>query len=252
MIIITTAQHKGGVGKTTSTLCIGQSLAMLGYRTLLVDTDPQHNLSSTFPDVEARHLGDVLQGQKTLAQVIQQVGGNLWLAPSHTSLGNLERSISGDVTHPFFLRKHLATVAGGYDFALIDTPPSLGPMTVMALVASRYVLAPMRPDSFSFAGFYKLLDMMDLVNENYNPALELKGAFLTQYHPSYRGRVYADFAEALTQNPRVASSLMQTSIRTGIKVVEAHALQEQLMTYAADSNPAQDYLALTKELLASL
>lgn len=249
MKIIAIAQHKGGVGKTTSALGIGHSLVLLGHRVLLVDCDPQSNLSSTFPDLQANNLCMVLRGEATLTDVVQPIGERLSLIASRPELSPLERMIGADATHPNLLRRQLAALRPHFDYMVLDTPPSMGPMTVMSMVAADYVVAPMRPDPFAFAGFYKLLDMLDAVRDNFNPALELKGVFLTQYHPNYRGQVYHDFAAELAQQARVQGLLMNTSIRINAKLVEAVALKIGIHTHAPESNSAQDYLALTRELL---
>lgn len=249
MKVIAIAQHKGGVGKTTSALGIGHSLVLLGRRVLLVDCDPQSNLSSTFSDLQANNLCMVLRGEATLADVVQPIGEGLSLIASRPELSPLERMIGADATHPNLLRRQLAALRPHFDYMVLDTPPSMGPMTVMSMVAADYVVAPMRPDPFAFAGFYKLLDMLDAVRDNFNPALELKGVFLTQYHPNYRGQVYHDFAAELAQQTRVQGLLMNTSIRINAKLVEAVALKIGIHAHAPESNSAQDYLALTRELL---
>src|SRR5205823_14629264 len=139
---------------------------------------------------------------------------------SRAGLTPLERMSGADATHPNLLRRQLAGLQAQFDYIVIDTPPSMGPMTVMSMTAAHYVLAPMRPDPFAFAGFYKLLDMLEAVRDNFNQTLELKGVFLTQYHPSYRGQVYHDFAAELAQQPRVKGLLTDTSIRINAKLVE--------------------------------
>jgi chromosome partitioning protein len=252
MKVIVIAQHKGGVGKTTSALGIGHSLVLLGKRVLLLDCDPQSNLSSSFADLKPANLCMVLRGEASLSDVVQPVGERLSLVAARPELSPLERMIGADATHPNLLRRQLAPLRAQFDYLLIDTPPSMGPMTVMSLTAADYVIAPMRPDPFAFAGFYKLLDMVDAVRDNFNAALELKGLFLTQYHPNYRGQVYHDFAAELARQPRVQGLLTNTSIRINAKLVEAVALKTSIHAHAPDSNSAQDYLALTRELLTRL
>ncbi len=252
MKVIAIAQHKGGVGKTTSALGIGHSLVLLGHRVLLLDCDPQSNLSSTFANLQPANLCMVLRGEATLADVVQPVTDRLSLIASRPELSPLERMVGADATHPNLLRRQLAGLREAYDYVVIDTPPSMGPMTVMSLAAANYVLAPMRPDPFAFSGFYKLLDMLDAVRENFNADLELKGVFLTQYHPSYRGQVYHDFAAELARQPRVQGLLTKTSVRINAKLVEAVALKMSIHAHAPDSNSAQDYLALTQELLTRI
>jgi len=252
MKVIAVAQHKGGVGKTTSVLGIGHSLVLLGHRVLLLDCDPQSNLTSTFAHLQPANLCMVLRGEATLAEVVQPVGTGLSLIASRPELSPLERMIGADATHPNLLRRQLAPLQADYDYLLIDTPPAMGPMTVMSLVAAHYVVAPMRPDPFAFAGFYKLLDMLDAVRDNFNPVLALTAVFLTQYHPSYRGQVYHDFATELGRQPRVQGLLTNTCIRINAKLVEAAALKVGIHAHAPNSASAKDYLALTKEILTRL
>jgi len=252
MKVIAVAQHKGGVGKTTSALGIGHSLVLLGHRVLLLDCDPQSNLTSTFANLQPANLCMVLRGEATLAEVVQPVGPRLSLIAARPELSPLERMVGADATHPNLLRRQLAPLQADYDYLIIDTPPAMGPMTVMSLVAAHYVVAPMRPDPFAFSGFYKLLDMLDAVRDNFNPVLTLTAVFLTQYHSSYRGQVYHDFATELSRQPRVQGLLTSTSIRTNAKLVEAVALKVGIHAHAPDSNSAKDYLALTEEILTRL
>ncbi|UOG77618.1 ParA family protein (plasmid) [Hymenobacter tibetensis] len=252
MRILTFANHKGGVGKTTSTLAVAQQLAHRGHRVLLLDCDPQHNLTMSFPVQVVSHLGHVIQGEKTLRQILLKVGPNLALAPAALELTQLEKVLGQQPAYQFFLRDQLEDVAAEFDYCLIDTPPALTSLTYGALVASDAVFIPTQPEFFGYEGLNTLLEAVRVMAKNFNQKLKVGGLFLTKYSPSYRFGMHHDVVEVMRDNPVMAPLLMATSIRQNGKLAEAQIEKQDLYSYAPESAGAQDYEELTTEMLARL
>ena len=255
MKIITVANRKGGVGKTTSVWAIGHALAHQGYRVLFLDCDPQCNLSMALPEVPAnQHLGLSIRDGRPLADVIAPIGPNLFLAQATSELTSVEKMLGTNIDYPFALRAALATLpAQAYDFVLFDTSPSPhSPLTVAAMVASDTVLIPVHPAYFAYEGLASLLDVVDRIQRNYNERLRVGGLFFTSYAPSYRGRLHKEFVEVIADHPEMGHLLMQQTIRKNGIVEEAQLQRESLYSYAPASNACIDYEALTSEILVRL
>ncbi|MGI4869907.1 MAG: ParA family protein [Janthinobacterium lividum] len=253
MHVITFTNHKGGVGKTTSTLNVGQSLAQRGQRVLLLDCDAQCNLTMSFPSVEgAGHLGQVLQNEKTLAEVLHPVATNLWLVNATPHLHYLEKLIATQLGYEMLLREALEPLADQFDFCLLDTPPSLSALTYAALVASQRLFIPSQPEYYGFEGLTTLLDACARVKKHFNPGLRVGGIFFTKYSPSYRRKLHHDIVRLMKENEVLGQLVMQTSIRENVALAEAQIQQESIYAWAPDSNGAQDYAQLTTEILTLL
>ena len=252
MRIITFANHKGGVGKTTSTLTVGQELARRGQRVLFLDCDPQHNLTMSFAVDVATHLGTVIRGERTLKQIIVEVGEGMSLAGSARELTQLEKILGQQPTYQFFLRDQLEGVAVDYDYVLIDTPPALTSLTYAALVASDAVFIPVQPEFYGYEGLTMLLDACAIMGKNFNPRLKIGGLFLTKYSASYRFSLHHDVVAIMRDNAVIGPLLMNTSIRQNGKLSEAQIEKQNLFAYAPTSNGAEDYRNLTTEILARL
>ena len=252
MRVITFANHKGGVGKTTSTLTVGQELARRGQRVLFLDCDPQHNLTMSFAAKAATHLGTVIRGERTLKQIIVGVGEGMGLAGSARELTQLEKILGQQPTYQFFLRDQLEEVAADYDYVLIDTPPALTSLTYAALVASDAVFIPVQPEFYGYEGLTTLLDACAIMGKNFNPRLKVGGLFLTKYSASYRLSLHHDVVAIMRDNAVTGPLLMTTSIRQNGKLSEAQIEKQNLFTYAPSSNGVEDYRNLTTEILARL
>ncbi|OUJ67761.1 ParA family protein [Hymenobacter crusticola] len=252
MRILTFANHKGGVGKTTSTLNVGQQLAQRGHRVLFLDCDPQHNLTMSFPTAVPNHLGHVIRGDQTLKQVITQVGDKQGLVGSALELTQMEKILGQQPAYQFFLRDALEEVDGLFDYVLIDTPPALTSLTYAALVASEAVFIPVQPEYYGFEGLNTLLEACKVMSKNFNPRLKVKGLFLTRYSPSYRLTLHHDVVATMQENPVLRPLLMTTSIRQNGKLSEAQIEKQNLYEYAPTSHGAHDYDQLTTEILARL
>ena len=259
--VIVVANHKGGVGKTTSAVCLAHTLADLGHATLLIDCDPQNNTSQCFP-TQAQAVADdmtlcaVLKGEVPNSSAMQCVRENLYLLGSTPELSRLEKVLGAEDTHPFWLAEQLSDplIQAGIAYVVIDTPPSVNAMTVTALGAATDLFIPMRPEPFAFSGMEKLLATVARVQKHFNPRLRLKGVFLTRYATTYRGTVFADFTQALKELPGLTGQLMQTTIRENVRLVETQAdtIRESIHTWAPGSNGSEDYKALTAEILTRI
>lgn len=253
MQTISFANHKGGVGKTTSTLAVAQYLASQGRQVLLLDCDAQCNLTMSFPRAsdKDKHIGHLLTGQSSLDQVVRPVGEGLYLVPSMPRLHDLERELAGQPGSDFVLREVLEPVEG-IDYCLIDTPPNLFTLTHAALAASNAVFIPTQPEYYSFEGLATLLETCTKIQKRVNPQLVLGGVFFTKYSPTYRKKLHHDMVEVMQQHPELGKLLMRTSIRENVSLAEAQIQKESVYSYSPNSNGARDYAALTTEILSRL
>ncbi|HIF32663.1 MAG: AAA family ATPase [Pirellulaceae bacterium] len=260
MRTIAVINQKGGVGKTTTTVNLSAALAESGYRVCLVDLDPQAHASL--------HLGfdlaeedpsiyDVLTGEATLADVRHRVNGQLWLVPSHLDLAAAEIELAGEVGREVILRDKMAEDDGNFDFVIVDCPPSLGVLTVNALTAVREVFLPLQPHFLALHGLSKLLRTVEIVEQRLNPGLRLSGVILCLYDSGTRlaAEVSADVDAFFEQRAQVSDAWAQahifsTRIRRNIRLAEAPSFGQSIFEYAPQSNGAQDYRALTDELIA--
>ncbi|TGE13816.1 ParA family protein [Hymenobacter elongatus] len=252
MRILTFANHKGGVGKTTSTLAVAQQLAHRGHRVLLVDCDPQHNLTMSFASTPVFHLGHVIRQDKTLREILTPVGEGVTLAGSALELTQLEKVLGQQPAYQFFLRTALADVQDHFDYCLIDTPPALTSLTYGALVASEAVFIPIQPEYYGYEGLNTLLEACRVMAAHFNPKLKVGGLFLTKYSPAYRLAMHHDVVEIMRENPVIGPLMMETNIRQNGKLAEAQIEKQDLYAYAPNSPGAQDYGRLTTEILARL
>jgi len=252
VVTLVLANHKGGVGKTTSVLNIGDALVARGHSVLLIDGDQQGNLSQSFAYAAParRTLSAVLRGGVQLAEAIQEIRPNLYLLPAGTELNEAVNERAKQPGAELALRKLLAPFR--IDFTLIDTPGSLGKFTDMALAAASAVFIPLHPDNYGVSGLVKLILRCRLMEENVNPGLRVAGMFLTQYHPNDRRLILRKNIEDMRHNPILEPLLMHRTIRDNVAVKEAQSARQSLFTYAPECAAAVDYQLLTAELLTRL
>lgn len=252
MKIITFANHKGGVGKTTSTLNVGYSLAAAGHRVLLIDCDAQRNLTRSFMLAEPHlDLGAVVAGKSKLEDIVLPTGQlNLSLAAASRELQFLEQVLTQQFGYEHLLRNELAPLANVYDFVLIDTPPRLAALTYAALVASDRVFIPVQPEFYGFEGLGDLLQACQRVTINFNPKLAVGGIFFTKWSEQYRRRLHKEVVDLITQeHPGLT---LTTTIRDNVAIAEAQAQKQGLHEWSPSSNGAEDYENLTTEILSRL
>jgi len=246
--VIAFANQKGGVAKTTTTLNLGVALSEKGHRVLLVDLDPQGNLSMSQglnPDEIERSMFDVLVHKIPIQDVIEQ--REVALAVSSIDLAGAELSLSSMIGRERALEKALAPVRDDYDFILIDTPPSLGLLTINALVAADGVIVPVQCEYLSLRGLVQLENTLTMIRENLNPNVEIVGILPTMFD---RRLLHSKEAvEILKEN--FGHLVLNTKIRKTVRYAEAPVKGESVLRYDPNSEAAEMYRDLAKEVLRS-
>lgn len=243
--IITIAQNKGGVGKSTTAANLGAGLARQGKKVLMIDMDAQANLSACFNVSGDPHVGHLLKGEATFNDVVSRVADNLDLIPSVKNLLEFEEAISGRMRREEVLKKALKGNVGYYDFVLIDTPPHLGLLTNNALYASDYYIMPMQSEFFSYDGIDTLIGHCNNIAED--TGLQLGGIVLTRYNEKKKGLAFQAIANAIKSDPDYKT--FTSYIRENSKLYEAQLKHKDIFTYDEQSNGAMDYEQLTLEVI---
>ncbi len=242
--IITISNHKGGVGKTTSAINIGAGLVSMGRKVLLIDLDPQANLSQSlgYRDQELTIYG-ALKGEQAVKPI--EVLPGLDLVPSTLDLSGAEIELSSEAGREFILKELLEPLRASYDYIIIDSPPSLGLLTINAFTASNEVLIPLQSQYLALQGLTKLLEVIEKIQKRLNKGLKVGGVFITQYDG--RKVLHRDVVE--TMRTHLKGQLLKTIIRDNIALAEAPAVGQDIFRYNAKSYGAEDYLALCKEVI---
>lgn len=243
--VIAVANHKGGVGKTTSVACIGAGLARHGKRTLLIDLDAQQNLTfSLMGDKETESsVYDSLTTGTPLPVV--EIRENLDLVPSSLELARAETDLSSKMMREAQLKNRIAEIAGDYDYIFLDCPPSLGIITTNALVAATELYIPLTAEALPLKGLTMLDEVVEEIRQAINPRLELGGVFITRYN---NRKLNKDVVEAISS--RYGSKVFSTKIRENIALAEMPVTGMSIYEYDPNSNGATDYEALTEEILS--
>jgi chromosome partitioning protein len=244
--VISFANQKGGVAKTTTTLNLGVAFAEQDLRVLLVDLDPQGNLTMSQgmnPDTIERSMFDVLVHRLPLEEVIHRA--EVDLAVSSIDLAGAELALSSMIGRERALEKSLAPVKDQYDYVLVDTPPSLGLLTINALVASNGVIVPVQCEYLSLRGLVQLENTLTMIRENLNPSVEIEGILPTMYDK--RTLHSREAVEILQEN--FGELVFDTKIRKTVRYAEAPVKGSSVLKYDPSGNAAEAYRRLAKEVL---
>jgi chromosome partitioning protein len=243
--IIAISNHKGGVGKTTSTVNIGAGVALKGKKVLLIDLDPQANLTQCLGLIEPeKTIYGALRGEYDLP--IIEVNNNLFLTPSTLDLASIEIELSTKIAREVILKKMIEKIAGGFDYIFIDCPPSLGLITVNAFAAANEIFIPLQAQFLALHGLDKLTDVIALVRENLNTNLKVGGVFITQYDS--RKILNRDIAESVSNY--FDGNIFKTVIRDNVALAEAPIHGQDIFRYDPKSNGAKDYESLINEFIS--
>ena len=251
MITLAAASQKGGVAKTTTNLAIGGKLAADGARVLYIDLDPQMNLSTTLKAATSGVASslDVLTGDATIAEAAQGIG-SYHVVPASRLNGKADDLMSS-VGKDYRLRKALSTVADDYDFAILDTPPALGTLTVNALTAADWVVIPAQADTYSLDGVTDLAATIEAIREYTNPDLKIGGILLTRYNPrTSMSRSIHEDAEAMAAE--LNTKVFRAWIREATAIKEAQAVKQSIFEYAPSAKVAYDYRFFIEELMGDI
>ena len=245
--IIAVVNHKGGVGKTTTTVNLGAVLSRLGKRILLVDMDSQQNLTTSLMKEEdvTKSIFDSLMQNEPLP--IVRISEGLDLCPSELALAAAELHLQARIGRESILKKLLNRVRDDYDFIFIDCPPSLGLFTINALVAATDVFLPLTGETLPLRGIIMLDETLNDVIQNANSDLKITGVIIQRYN---NRKLNNEVIEAITS--KFGARVFDTKIRECIALAEAPAAHCSIFDYDSKSNGASDYMALANEVLMKL
>ena len=252
--IISIINQKGGVGKTTTIINLAAGLSMKGKKVLVIDLDPQgnattglglsNNTSSEFS------IYNVLNGKKKIAEVVQKTEfDNLNLITSNVDLSGLEVETAGDNRRAFKLKDELSPILNdsnaSYDYILIDCPPSLSLLTIMALVASHALVVPLQTEFFALEGLTQLMKTIDRIKTNLNPSLEIRGILLTMFDK--RNSLSSLVEKDVRQH--FGNQVYKTTIPRNVKISEAPSHGKPALVYDTHAAGSLAYIELAKELI---
>jgi chromosome partitioning protein len=238
------SNHKGGVGKTTSTINIGAGLNKLGKKVLLIDLDPQANLSQSLGIIEApKNIYGAIRSEYPLEPINVLEGFDI--VPSTLDLSGAEIELISEAGREYILSELIEPIKANYDFVLIDCPPSIGLLTVNALTVADAVLIPLQAEFLAVQGLTKLTEVIEKVKLRLNKRLVIGGVFITQYdNRKILNRNVVESVEAYFK-----TAVFKSKIRENVALAEAPTQGLDIFRYSPNSNGAEDYMNLCKEIL---
>lgn len=245
-MIYTISNHKGGVGKTTSTINIGAALTYKKKKVLLVDLDPQANLTQSLGISKTEFtIYDNLKGEKLISPI--EYKNNLYVIPSSLDLSAAEIELSAEPGREYLLKEFLSKLKVKYDYILIDCPPSLGLLTINALTASDYIIIPMQAEYLPLRGLAKLTEVIGKIQSRLNVNLKIGCVFLTQY--DYRKVLNRDVATSVEEF--FGKKFLKSKISSNIALAEAPSQGKDIFSYNKHCKGAEDYTKLVEEIIKS-
>lgn len=249
MRIIAISNQKGGVGKTTTAQALCAGLASRGFKVLGIDLDPQGNFSVACgaDNKEYVTIRDVLYRSVVIGDAIQSVSGGYDVVPSNIMLATAEQQLI-QTGKEFRLRESLEAVADQYDYVIIDTPPSLGVLTVNAFTACDSVIIPTTADYFATAGIFELSESIKEIKKYCNPRMKIAGILFTRFNGRIKiAQEIEQIAQELSEHIKVP--IFSTKIRSSVAIMEAQARSKDIFDHAGTSPVAEDYTQFINEFL---
>ncbi len=245
-MVITVINQKGGTGKTTTSVNLGCAIALKKKKVLLVDLDPQGNLSYWMGISEPETtMAEVMMGEASLSDILIDKEG-VHIAPSDMRLSDVEINIASADSRESILKKQIMSIKDNYDYVIIDCPPSLSLLTVNALTATDRVIVPLQMEVLSLQGLDQIVNNINRIKEVLNSEIEILG--LLPVMVDSRRNLSREIHEFIEEN--YDFNIFKSKIRSNVRVSEAPSFGESVLSYSPSSNGAVDYKAFAKEILS--